>query len=443
MTEGVKPAGTYHLKDVVIRSEYSDMKEASILDQVAYWRVEESMGTSFMTGMAKVIDGVGLIYKFPLRGEEIIEFTYEDWYKEERTDRFFIYAISNVKRAKDRGDNSLLEYQIHFVSMEKFFTDATLIQEGFKGYIDEYAQRVFDQHFAPIQGKTLELENGFTGNQVLAIPKLTPDQTMHFLTRRAYSEEYLSQSVRFFENRLGFYFASNEYVMNFGFDFPIPSNRRFYYGMANKKTPDTQELIMLNIIDFQMTEAEYVNTQKDMNYNPYLAIGLEADYLNRELIETPQYDYWNESLNFDTPAKFEDDPSVPPYRIRPRRSEQFVRQNFSRPREYLIYKDYADNDSPARESILPNKYFDEILKAKNSYFYSWDKNSVTCKIYGRNNLFAGNLVSVDITKTKILEPGDEIDREHSGYYMVERVVNEFDRDVYFQTLTLSRGGIAV
>jgi len=440
----VKPAGTYELKSVKIRSQYADIPEIEILDQIAHWKFQESMSSSFMIGSAKVVDGVALLYNMPIRGEETIEFTYSDWYEEERTDTFFVYAVTDVVRTKDKGDNNLLQYTLHFVSVEKFMTDRVLIQEGFRGQIGDYAQKVFSEHYQPIQNKSLNMQTTYSGEHILAIPKLTPDQTMHFLARRAYSDEYLSQSVRFFENREGFYFGSNEYVMNFGFDSDVPPTRKFYYGMAIKKTPENQEAIMLNIIDFTMRGPEFINSQTDMNMNPYFARGLEADYLNRELIETPVYDYLSESRNFDTPAKFEGDPNRSGYSVRPRHSEQFVRDMLGEtPKEYLIYKDYADNDSPARESILPNKYFDEILKTKNAYFYHWNSEMATAKIYGRNNLFAGNLVSIEVPKTKILVPGDEIDTENSGYYMVEKVVNEFDRDVFFQTVVLCRGGIAV
>jgi hypothetical protein len=65
-------------------------------------------------------------------------------------------------------------------------------------------------------------------------------------------------------------------------------------------------------------------------------------------------------------------------------------------------------------------------------------------IYGRNTLFAGDIIELNLTKlvnTNINGNATEPDIERSGRYIIESVENVFEGNTYKQKLIISRGGI--
>ena len=80
-----------------------------------------------------------------LRGEEELVIEYKDFFSASLTHRFFVYAISNLERDGGQTDSGV-NYVLHFISKEGFYTERTSIRRSFKnGTISEYAESIFDK----------------------------------------------------------------------------------------------------------------------------------------------------------------------------------------------------------------------------------------------------------------------------------------------------------
>ncbi len=61
-------------------------------------------------------------------------------------------------------------------------------------------------------------------------------------------------------------------------------------------------------------------------------------------------------------------------------------------------------------------------------------------IFGRNNIFAGSVIDLDLNYAKDVVKQD---KEKSGRYIVESIENVFYENTYRQKVVISRSGIGV
>jgi hypothetical protein len=81
-------------------------------------------------------------------------------------------------------------------------------------------------------------------------------------------------------------------------------------------------------------------------------------------------------------------------------------------------------------------YYGQIHNHKKSHFYDYKMTRMSIKIYGSNKLFVGDLIDLEFPEFSVY--GD-IDKERSGTYIIESIVNVFFEDTYIQEMTVSRG----
>lgn len=445
----LKQAGHFSLKSFRIIN-FKRTKNLDINRLIHTFNIYESMNTGSIRGSATVYDAIDVLSGFPLVGEELVEITYSDFFDVLRTDVFFLYAITDVSNP-DENSGKIQSYKIHFVSPSKFYSENFTIMKSYRpvgavSKISDYVEQVYEEYYrrplveAGLKPKSIIVEET-TGIQQYTIPRYSPEQTMHFFSRRAQNPASNTQLYRFFENRDKHYFVSNDYLLKEGKNFtgygnglvdpklaaaaglssnPVPIFRRNYLPDLGA---DRQPRVMYEIISIDY--GERVNTIEDMNEGAYRRVTNEIDILNGAIIQYP-YEHLEEFNESDQKLIH---------------TEEFVNSLMTKDDVRFVIKDYATTGANSGKSIRYDQYYPKIHNSKRSNSYHYNKNRVMMTIYGRNTIFAGSIIDLDlnIAKSNVIEK----DKEKSGRYIVEAVDNIFFENTYRQKLTLSRGGIGI
>lgn len=444
----VKQAGHYRLKQFRVYN-FARTKSIDLKLVIHTFNIVESMSNGAVRGSAVVYDTDDLIKNFPFICEEYVQITYSDFFDVERTEDMFVYSITDVKYAK-QNSQSMIEYKLNFVSIGRVFSEDYRIQKTYKanpsnnGTIAGYVKEVYDEYYAKpvtdynVKPKEIEIEPT-AGQTQFVIPRMTPEHTMNFFARRAYSSTSGStQTFRFFESREKYHFASNDYMFTFGVDpvgnFGIGPTLANAVGIKEKVTPlfrmnylgdltpERQESLMYEIqsIDYGVR----ANTIEDINVGGYKRRTWEIDLINGA-VTSRDYNHFEEF----TAAK-----------VKLPHSKTFIDNRMQKYRERFVFTDYAQPGAASGPALRPDQNYADLYNIKTTSFYHYERNKVTVKIYGRNTLFAGDVVTLQMFEHSA--SGElRLDTDRSGDYLVESIENIFYESVYTQNLVLSRNGI--
>lgn len=436
MSETYKPAGTYELVSFKIYPLGDEANSIEMKNIVHVFSIQESMLRGSVRGEAKIYDAAGAYYDLPIRGQEVAEIVYKDFYGLERSEKYFIYAVTDIRHQKD-VDDSMIEYVLHFVSYGKFWSDRYIIRrmiaEGSgasRKYlpVTEQAQIVFDDYFkSDGQGtdKKIEIPYETVGEQQVIIPALTPEDAMHFLTRRAFIAEDQMNMFRFYETREKYFFLD---VQDRLFDSEAESRVKFFYsGEPTDNTPDGEIKKMVNMISIRFGD---YNTIEDMKNGGYYRKTVEVDMINRQLYSHP-YEHLDRYKDFYYP---DGDGS----KIKPRLKSEFINEHANYWHKTYVIKDYPDSDMANASGLRPQTYYGDIYNNKGSTAIHFNNTKLYAKIFGTNRSFAGNVIELSIPKFR---QSVEVDEELSGNYMIESINNIFYENSFIQELTLIKGGL--
>lgn len=433
-----RKAGEYTLDYIRIYkfNEPSQFIEISAL--VHEWSLTESINSGYINGQMKVYDAVGLLDYFVdgkpdgwLRGEEEIEISYTDFFGTTLKEKYFVYSITDLQSAK-RGNETIYEYNLHFVSKEKFLSDRFFVRRSFSGdTISNYVQEVFDTYF--FSDKDIFIEET-AGNQTLVVPNYKPEEAMNFFARKAYSGEYMTQTWRFFENREGFYFKTHEGLIEdhlFNNDQQdgeeISQLPTFVRDELPDQTPEGQVKLMSTLLDVQYPV--HINTFEDLHAGAYYNKVTELDFLNRSTIPN-EYHYLDQYGQYLYPDGQQ--------RTRSKHSKQFIDEHFIEPKEVLVLKDYSED--AVAPYLRRNTHYPEMYNEKNINHYHHQNEMVTLKIRGRNTINAGDLIVLKLKDVNYAVEDREEDLGRSGYYIVESATSVFFENTYHQVLQISKSG---
>ena len=430
-----KPAGTYELLQFKLTPIAGDAPSEGVdLRNIVHtWSLNESITSGHIRGSAKVYDSKGVFYEFPIRGQERLQIVYKDFKGTELTEELFIYSVTDVKPASNTDDNTL-EYVLHFVSWGKFFSERFSIRRciaegtgGTRTYlpISDQVEIVFrDYYFKDGQGTQKEIEIHETdGESKLIIPNMTPEEAMHLMSRNGYSAQFQSNMFRFFESREKYWFANVEELVTFA----EPSQRFFYSSGMIDDTPEGQLVKLQQIISLDLGTP--VDTFRQLKGGAYFRNVEELDFQTRT-INRFEYNHLDEFKNFTYPDVSGN--------LKLMHTDDMINDHLNNPTTTYVIKDYADADLPNATAIRPRTYYGEIYNNKGAALENYGATRIRIQIFGTNEVFAGNVIAIDIPKIKV---NNEEDFSRSGNYLVESVENVFFENTYMQNLTLVKGAL--
>jgi hypothetical protein len=436
MPSSINQTGHFTLLAFKIKS-LDGKKEIDISKVIHTFNIEESMEKTSIRGAAVVYEVYDLIQSFPLKGEELIEITYTDFFEVERTEHMFLYSITNMEYNNNAG-NFMNKYTIHFVSIGKFIADQKRIQksygsQGVNSKISDFVIDTFQEYYKNEYNKKDFVVELTTGETKFVIPNYTPDQAMNFFAKRAFSSENLGQTFRFFESRDKYFFITNAELFklaknNLGYgdglidpklgeaagieNKPIHIFRRNY---AKDNRPDRQREMMYEILS--IATPKLVNSVDDINAGAYFKEFYEIDLLNN-VINKNLYDHGTSANTLF-------------------HNQDFINETMvNRPNQSYVIKDYS-TEGQGGSAIRPDQRYLDLYTRKKTEFYHYNNNKVACKIYGRNDIFAGSVIDLELYEVKV-QGGTDIDQMRSGRYLVNDVNNIFHESVFVQDLVISK-----
>lgn len=451
MANNVKPAGSYKLKSFTIHPFVADTNASASVNikmLIHTWEIIESIMSGATRGSAKVYDATGVIYDFPLRGQERITIEYEDWRGETLTENYVLYAITDAKPFSMGGDSGI-EYKINFVSVGKFVSDKydvrRCVAQGTgetRTYIpvSEQAEVLFTDYFYD-NGTGTEKPIYVTpsdGPQKIVIPSMRPEDAMHLLSRKAWSADFASQNYRFFETREKYYFANiedlikdqaNKLKQSLREDGVAGETRYVYSTRPVDNMPDSELMKMESIIAYEYPSLN--NSHENMLSGAFYR-------KTNELNLSQRMEIVNEYIHIDEYADYlyPDNGEVMAFM----NSNEFIETQLNKFHYDYVVKDYPAPDESPTSRQRPTTYYPDIYNNKGAMNYHFNASKVYIKIFGNNRLFPGMTMEV-VFPNQIPAANRGQDTERSGRYLIESIKNTFHEFTYYQDITLIKGAI--
>lgn len=420
--------GYYKLVGATI-SPYGSTARVDISAIIHKIVIEESIENDSIRGYISVADGVGLLEKLPLRGEERLFIEVEDIFKVKKIFDLFVYKVEDVIT---KEANDIVFYDMVFVSYMRWNAGTRKIIEAFDRSIRETAEQIFKSYYSPF---TKEFKTDTTdGNFYCVIPNYTPPQALKFLANRAYNSESPSCSFRFFENSEAFYFVPDEWLIKQAVDNNtikeftfIPYSNPMDLSNTSNKTSFDLETQMRNLIELKNTDR--INTIADLTSGAYKNNPIVIDFVNKTVTDN-RYSYEDSKTEFASLNSGN-------MNIEDVHDDAFINRVFTDENEkrFLVFKDYQSNgDLPT--SIRSEQYLPQIISRRTTYRYLLYRNTVYVKAHGRLDLKAGDVIKLKIPE---ISPGEnKSDSTLAGNYLVHDCTHTFDKEVYEVSMMLTK-----
>lgn len=385
----------------------------------------ESINAPVMMGQMKLLDSYGLIDNFPILGEEIFNLTYVDFFGKEISQEFLIYSISDAVPGEQQ---KFMYYTLKFVSAHHFLDASRKVQKSYEDKtIKEMVQLIFDEYLVddirfPKTTNEIEIEDT-VGEQTIVIPSLHPIEAITFLSRRAFSDVNKSSNYYFYQTREKFKMKTHEQMIKDG-----TKNAIEYTYDAALLANDIKDRSagMHNLLGLKIPNR--LNTIRELASGAQLTDVIEIDFLNKQMLHNP-YTYSATDYTHN-----EKPPITLPH------TEKF-RQDFFELVDGTALARPSKSHMVFVDSDRPNQRYVDIIAPRVSNLYYYNEFTLEVEIYGRNDLFAGDIIKLNIYEfAQIVDNKQpEFNKGFSGHWLVNTIDHIIDIDkVYKCKLKLSK-----
>jgi hypothetical protein len=337
-------------------------------------------------------DSIGLLNSFPIIGEELIsiEFGQEGFdFTTEYT--FHVKSIDNQRNTPQAKGKI---YTLECISQEFIDNANKLINGKYEGQSEDVIRAIFENWF-PNSFKSLTTGDPTKGVQKLLFSRLRPLMAIDLVRKRAVSQDYLSSSYVFFENKRGFNFCTIEYLMHQLQD--NVKDKEFFIDTAQNTS--NRNMNTRSIIHFQ-TVSQVNNTQKLTHgalHNTVkrfdLLTGLTTITKWLGVEKQDQFKFASDNPKALNTTQFED----------------------------KYNKDAAQALLVPHSSDLPENYIDSSLGARHAYITKLGQNIFQAFVYGDIALTAGDVITINVDNpTGSTSPGEN-NRLLAGNYLISRL----------------------
>ena len=224
----------------------SDGSSIDIRYQIVDLSIHESIFTSCITGTISVLDGLGLVDKLPIVGEEFFSIRYrtpgEFGGKDSKfvNKVFAVYSITNRKKQDDKMEL----YNLNMISLEGMIDTLTTVNTNYVGLTyHEIAEKVFNNFISEsgLKGgvgngryieiakkrKSINVEKS-SGLQSLTTTGDSPFEIINKCANLAQSDDYPDADFVFYEDRDKFNFVTLSSLLE------AEPNKLFEYAMGDQ-----------------------------------------------------------------------------------------------------------------------------------------------------------------------------------------------------------------
>ena len=433
MTEqnSFNPSGC-DVTQAIIRS-HDGSKSVDISAQIIEFEIVQSMDSVSYNGTLLVLDTIGLLEEFPLRAEETMDLKIVGYdLNTEVNIKTHIYRVSDIVPSESNNGSV---FTIHFVSNITFEASKRRVTRAYQGTIGTMAKEVFDVYFSRLDRAVyLEIDDTTDARTLpfasarypilaeedrnlfvqptasisrVIVPNLTPTEAMYFLSTKGYQPETPSQTFRFFETLENYYFATDEYFVQYA---RRSNTKTFFYSPASSIDPRQPEDQLNRIEDLRIIN-KGIDTATDIFSGSYRTRVMELDLIRRT-INRFDFDYSTDARYIDMsgePRRLEDNPHTEQFR-----NDTFTEENA---KEFIVFRDYTRNgDIPS--SLHTDRFISEIIANRVSYYHHLNNTILSISLKGRLDLRPGEIISLDI---KNLSGAGGVDKNDtlSGKYLIK------------------------
>ena len=205
----------------------TDGSSIDIRYSISDLQIQENIFTQCMTGNVSIMDGMALIDKLPIIGEEFftIKFRTPETGNIYITKTFAVYNVSN----RTKVDEKLEHYKLNLISLEGIINTMTIVNQNYTGLrYDEIAKKVFEDYISGSQlkggpqkvvymdipkiKKTLDTDRT-SGLKSMTTVGDTPFQVIQKCANLAQSEDYPDADFVFYEDRDQFNFYPLSFLL--------------------------------------------------------------------------------------------------------------------------------------------------------------------------------------------------------------------------------------
>ena len=461
-------AGYVDVSKLLIVSHESG-KSVDIKANYVSIHMTENLYNPFIDGYIDIADTYGMIYPtasersddnfFQIRGEEYLHIEYYDYKSfddasELKKETYFIYAIEEIEML-DRKKETGLQYRLFFTSPQKVFSDTKVISKAYRNMsCSEIVQSIYDEYYTNTtndlckqkdnNGNILNIKKDLIieetkAKYTIVIPSLSPEKAIQFIGKRAYSEKNSSSFFMFFETRDNFHFCTTEYLVEKNRLKSIELGERFEYSSGkDDNSPKGQERAMNIISNGTFPSINSLEAIKKQAYSRRIS---EIDLANRDI----NHFYYQYKDNYTGYENIDERPQL-------QNSKAFISQttgDVNHIDDTYVFKDYAGIGEAYQKQVNHDRqypYYKETLSTKPVFAYHFAKNTMTGSIKGRDKMFPGSLINVDIPEYAVTSMKNNIplDKYFGGTQMVVSlshviVNNEWNSSISF-TKALRGGG---
>jgi hypothetical protein len=196
-------ASKFSLNELSIVTKTGKLDISKIYEEI---NIFDSLLTPIMSGSVIVNDAIGLSPKLIFDGSEVL---LVDIGKNNDSDSlrlkkaFRIYKQSNRRNVNQNSE----KYSLDFVSDEFIFSDQQRINQAYKTTYSDIAKKILINYLKTPSTKLGGIFDSSSGIRDIVIPNLKPLDAIEWCAKRSVDDKK-SPNYMFFENNLGFNFAS-------------------------------------------------------------------------------------------------------------------------------------------------------------------------------------------------------------------------------------------
>lgn len=383
--------GDVVIKEIVLRNK-NTQAEINPSDQIQSIDIYEDFNSPSLYAEVNLIDKIGMIYDFPIVGEEEIDITFQTpGLPYPVTYKFNVYSVSDVQQDMTSKGYS---YTLKCVSKEHMVQANINILQSYNETIDDIVFNILVRYLKT--NKSIDIDDT-KGNETIIINKMTPFTAIDMLRQRAVHKSYVSSSFVFFENQNGFNFKSIEQMLEDGKK--NIGTKKFYYFQDTQRNSTTESLMFRSIIEFENIGRTDIN---DIIQQGGIRNRVKTFDIFTKGVEDTEFDLTQKFTNM-VPIDNKNTLNISDTQI----------QNFANNStfNFFIPKDTDRN---------PN-YLEDMKGAKRAFLKLFNSNFVRVYIPGDSSIKAGDVVELNLPQSSGTTSGKSTDELVSGNYIVSRL----------------------
>jgi len=379
-------------------------------------------------GLMNGVKGSGNVY-FPIVGEEFLAVNYEVAGKPDVTLGFQIYKIEGIENEPNFKNR---KYQLHFASVEHFKDATTLIQKSYKSAINDIASDIFTSYLKT--NKTLDIQPT-RGQQNIIIPRLTPFETLEMLARRSVDQaDNKIAAFLCFETTDGvFHFKNLEQIILDGHKKQTSNSSLYTYYIKNPNITDNQTDAFKTVISFKIKNK--FDTIEKLKKGYFENSTIVYDFINHTFTET-RFRFKDENKNTVSLANYPENSVAFIDKVTSPTTNTSGTNTSSAANTDVYVKKFM----VAKDSTLPDTWFENVYGSKASYITRLAQNMTTMEVYGDPEIRAGDVINLHYPEIIGLTNPPDKDLFLSGNFLIATIQHKFTKNAYVATMDLYKSG---